>query len=61
MMRQFWLWEFILASEDKENTSQIRMAQIKTETGLYQIVSDEQVANYAKTAKEKYPHNHNQN
>lgn len=48
-----------LASEDKENSSQIRMAQIKIETGLYEIVSDEQIANYAKAAKEKYPHNQN--
>lgn len=45
-----------LSSEDKEGTSHIRMAQIKTETGLYELVSDEQIANYAKTAKEKYPH-----
>ena len=45
-----------LSSEDKEGTSHIRMAQIKTETGLYELISDEQIANYAKTAKEKYPH-----
>ncbi|AJW70946.1 archaeal proteasome endopeptidase complex subunit alpha [Nitrosopumilus adriaticus] len=45
-----------LSSEDKESTSHIRMAHIKTETGLYELVSDEQIANYAKTAKEKYPH-----
>ncbi len=32
------------------------MAQIKTETGEYEIISKEQIANYAKTAKEKYPH-----
>ncbi|MHA7733770.1 archaeal proteasome endopeptidase complex subunit alpha [Nitrosopumilus sp. S6] len=48
-----------LSSEDKEGTSHIRMAHIKTDTGLYEIVSDEQVANYAKTAKEKYPHDKN--
>ena len=48
-----------LASDDKENSSQIRMAQIKTETGAYEIVSDKQVAKYAKAAKEKYPHNQN--
>ncbi len=48
-----------LASEDKESSSQIRMAQVKTDTGLYEIVSDKQVANYAKTAKEKYPHGQN--
>ena len=45
-----------LSSEDKESTSHIRMAHIKTETGLYELVSDEQIENYAKTAKEKYPH-----
>ena len=32
------------------------MAQIKTETGLYEIVSKEQITSYAKAAKEKYPH-----
>ena len=45
-----------LSSEDKEGTSQIRMAHIKKETGLYELVSSEQVANYANAAKEKYPH-----
>jgi len=45
-----------LSSEDKEGISHIRMAQIKTESGLFEIVSDEDVKNYAKTAKEKYPH-----
>ncbi len=45
-----------LSSEDKEVTSHIRMAHIKTETGLYEIISNEQIENFAKTAKEKYPH-----
>ncbi len=45
-----------LSSEDKEGTAHIRMAQIKTETGAYEIVSKEQITSYAKTAKEKYPH-----
>jgi len=45
-----------LSSEDKEGTGHIRMAQIKTETGMYEILSKEQIANFAKTAKEKYPH-----
>jgi len=45
-----------LSSEDKEGTSHIRMAQIKTESGIFELVSDENVKNYAKTAKEKYPH-----
>jgi len=45
-----------LSSEDKEGMDHIRMAQIKIETGEYEIISKEQIANYAKTAKEKYPH-----
>ena len=45
-----------LSSEDKEGTGHIRMAHIKKETGLYELVSDEDIANYAKVAKEKYPH-----
>jgi len=45
-----------LSSEDKEGAEHIRMAHIKTETGLYEILSNEQIANFAKTAKEKYPH-----
>lgn len=48
-----------LSSEDKEGTSHIRMAHMKTDTGLYEIVSDEQVANYANTAKQNYPHDKN--
>ncbi|HEY4679712.1 MAG TPA: archaeal proteasome endopeptidase complex subunit alpha [Nitrosarchaeum sp.] len=45
-----------LSSEDKEGTSHIRMAQIKSKTGLFELVSDDQIGKYAKTAKEKYPH-----
>ena len=45
-----------LSSEDKEGTSHIRMAHIKKDTGLYEIVSEEQIIKYATTAKEKYPH-----
>ena len=45
-----------LSSEDKEGVEHIRMAHIKTETGLYEILSNEQIANFAKIAKEKYPH-----
>ena len=48
-----------LSSEDKEGTGHIRMAHMKTETGLYEIVSDEQIANYANTAKQNYPHDKN--
>jgi proteasome alpha subunit len=35
------------------------MAHIKTENGLYELVNDEQIANYSTTAKEKYPHDKN--
>ena len=45
-----------LSSEDKKGTDHIRMAHIKTETGLYEIISKDQIINFAKTAKEKYPH-----
>ena len=45
-----------LSSDDKEGTSHIRMAQIKSKTSLFELVSNEQIAQYAKTAKEKYPH-----
>ena len=48
-----------LSSEDKEGTSHIRMAHIKTETGLYELVSEDGITNYAKIAKEKYPHDKN--
>ena len=45
-----------LSSEDKEGVDHIRMARINVETGLFEIVSKEEIANYAKVAKEKYPH-----
>ncbi len=45
-----------LSSDDKDGVDHIRMAHIKTETGLYEILSKEQITNYAKAAKEKYPH-----
>ena len=48
-----------LSSEDKEGTNHIRMAHVKTETGLYELISNEQIINYANTAKEKYPHDKN--
>ncbi|MDH3657703.1 MAG: archaeal proteasome endopeptidase complex subunit alpha [Nitrosopumilus sp.] len=48
-----------LSSEDKEGASHIRMARIRKETGLYELVSDEEIANYAKIAREKYPHDKN--
>ena len=45
-----------LSSEDKEGTGHIRMAQIKTDTGLFELISEDQIANFAKIAKEKFPH-----
>ncbi len=45
-----------LSSDDKKGTSHIRIAQIRLETGLYEIISDEQIIKYADAAKEKYPH-----
>lgn len=45
-----------LSSEDKEGTSHIRMACIKKETGLYELVSDDKITKYANDAKTKYPH-----
>ncbi len=45
-----------LSSEDKEGTNHIRMACIKKETGLYELISDEQITKYANDAKAKYPH-----
>jgi proteasome alpha subunit len=48
-----------LSSEDKDERSHIRMAHIKTENGLYELVNDEQIAKYSTNAKEKYPHDKN--
>ncbi len=45
-----------LSSEEKEATSHIRMAQIKIDNGTYELISNEQIAKYADTAREKYPH-----
>jgi len=44
-----------IGSEEKEGTKHIKMSQIKTATKLFEIVSDEQIAKFAKIAKEKYP------
>ena len=44
-----------LSSEDKEGTQHIRIAQVKTDSKQFEIISEEQVANLAKLAKEKYP------
>ena len=48
-----------LSSEDKDGQSHIRMAHIKIENGLYELVTDEQIASYSNTAKEKYPQDKN--
>ena len=44
-----------LSSEDKDGTSHIRMAQIKSDTKQFEMISEEQVTNFANTAKQKYP------
>ena len=44
-----------IASEEKEGTKQIKMSQIKKDTKTFEIVSDEQIAKFAKIANEKYP------
>lgn len=44
-----------LVSEEKEGTKHIKMSQIKADTKKFEIISDEQVAKYAKAAKQKYP------
>lgn len=44
-----------LSSEDKEGTQHIRIAQIKSDSKQFEIISEEQVTNLAKLAKEKYP------
>ena len=48
-----------LASEDKEGTDHIRMAQIKSDTGMFEIVSKDQIIQYTNASKEKYPHEKN--
>jgi len=48
-----------LSSDEKDEHSHIRMAHIKKENGLYELVTDEKVANYSNTAKEKYPQDKN--
>ncbi len=48
-----------LASEDKEKTENIRMAQVKTTTGQFELVSDDQTGAYADAAKTKFPANQN--
>ena len=44
-----------LSSEDKEGTNHIRMAQVKKDSKQFELVSEDQITNFAKVAKEKYP------
>ena len=44
-----------LSSEDKDGTNHIRMAQVKKDSKQFELVSEDQIANFAKVAKEKYP------
>ncbi len=44
-----------LGSDDKKGTEHIRMAQIKTDSKQFEIISNEQITKFAKTAQEKYP------
>jgi proteasome alpha subunit len=44
-----------IASEEKEGSLHIKMSQIKTDTKTFEIISDSQIAKYAKIASEKYP------
>jgi len=45
-----------LASEEKEGITHIRMAQVKKQTKQFEVLSENQIANYAQLAKERYPH-----
>jgi len=44
-----------IASEEKEGSQHIKMSQIKAATKSFEIIPDEQIAKFAKTALEKYP------
>ncbi len=46
-----------LTSEDKEGTNHIRMAQITIKSKTYAIVPNEQIEEYAESAKKKYLEN----
>lgn len=46
-----------LTSEDKEGTNHIRMAQITIKSKTYEIVPNEQIEEYAESAKKKYLEN----
>ena len=44
-----------IASDQKEGTDHIKMSQIKTTTRQFEKVTSEQIANHAKTGKQKFP------
>lgn len=44
-----------IASEEKTGTKHIKMSQVKAATKTFEIISDAQIAEYAKIAAEKYP------
>ena len=44
-----------IASEDKQDSQHIKMSQIKSDTKSFEIISDEKIKQYSKTASEKYP------
>jgi len=48
-----------LSSEDKEGVKHIRMAQVKTDKKQFEMIPDDQVGNFAKESKEKYPPQNN--
>lgn len=43
-----------LSSEDKEGTSHIRMAEVKTDTRQFEIISQDRITSFATSAKQKY-------
>ncbi|CAI9832796.1 Proteasome subunit alpha [Nitrosopumilaceae archaeon] len=45
-----------LSSDDKEGSDHIKMARIKSDTGIYEQVPEDEAAGYAGSARTKYPH-----
>ena len=44
-----------LVSETKDDINNIRISQIKSDTKLFEILSNEQIQKIIQTVKEKYP------
>ena len=44
-----------IASEEKSDSQQIKMSQIRADTKTFEIISEEQIQKYSKIASEKYP------